>query len=106
MTIKKKKRRTHIERVQENLLDTLAQLEASLPLPGDAISEDFERISRTTAILIKSFETLKKLEKENSDKENKKQKRSHTELIAEIEHRLDRITAAAETQALSGDSDT
>ncbi len=90
-----------LDDVQEKLLHAFEDLQRSLPLPGDEVPQDYERLARIIEHMVKTLDTLRRFAREYDKQEEEQNSTSQSTLLAEIEHRLGRLSATTEETDIS-----
>lgn len=102
---KHRKKRAVLGDLQKKLVEALAAYEAETAAYRDALTDGQERYLRILTLIIKSLETLSRLDKNMGSADMEEEHRQRVQQLEDLQRRLARIAAARRPDGVSSQSD-
>lgn len=102
---KHRKQQAVLGDLQKKLVEALAAYEAETAAYRDALTDGQERYLRILTLIIKSLETLSRLDKNIGSTDMEEEHRQRVQQLEDLQCRLARIAAARSADGVSSQSD-
>ncbi len=90
-------KKKQLRAVHSGLLQEMENIQKNLPGDVEDISEAFERYARIVSLLVRSLDTMLKLENQKQESQTDSGPQTRRDLISDIEQKLARLADQPET---------